>query len=168
MSLRFLVPSWLLLLLTLPFILVSSTSKTPDLQFSDVAADAGIQPTIHNGGPKKEWIAEANGNGAAWLDYDNDGRLDVLIVNGSNMERLHRIVAGSVLAPQRDGVFLYRNLGNGRFRDVTLEAHLSNPYWGTGANAVDYNNDGLTDILVTNIGVDLLYRNNGNGTFSEV
>src|SRR5262245_61532829 len=168
MSLRFLFLSWLLLSLTLPLILISSANQTPDIQFADVAADAGVQPTIHNGGPKKEWISEANGNGAAWLDYDNDGLLDVLIVNGSTMGQLQKIVSGGVIPPQEDGVFLYRNLGNGRFRNVTSEAHLGNAYWGTGANAIDYNNDGFTDILITNLGVDLLYRNNGNGTFSEV
>ena len=143
-------------------------SQSNEIQFVDVAAKAGVQPTIHNGGPDKKWIPEANGTGAAWLDYDNDGRLDLLIVNGSTMDELHRIVSGGEPRPQKDGIFLYRNLGNGRFRDVTSEARLVNSYWGTGANAVDYNNDGFTDILITNIGVDLLYRNNGNGTFSEV
>jgi hypothetical protein len=138
------------------------------IQFVDVASEAGIQPTIHNGGPEKRWIPEANGTGAAWLDYDNDGRMDLLIVNGSSLEQLQRIVTGQSTEPQSDGLFLYRNLGNSRFRDVTSEARLANSYWGTGANAADFDNDGFTDILITNIGRDLLYRNNGNGTFSEV
>ena len=99
-------------------------SPEKEIQFVDVASEAGVQPTIHNGGPDKKWIPEANGTGAAWLDYDNDGRLDLLIVNGSTMDELRGIVSGSAPRPQKDGVFLYRNLGNGRFRDVTSEARL--------------------------------------------
>src|SRR6185437_14270560 len=109
-----------------------------------------------------------NGSGAAWLDYDNDGWMDLLIVNGGNMQQLRKTIAGQKLEPAAGGVYLFHNLGNGRFEDVTQKAGLTNPYWGTGANAADYNNDGFTDILITTIGVDLLYRNNGNGTFSEV
>ncbi len=138
------------------------------IAFQDVAARSGIRAVMRCGSPAKNWIPEANGSGAAWLDYDNDGRLDLLIVNGSDLEDLKRIVAGQI-PPSRDGaVYLYRNLGSGRFEDVTARAGLANPYWGTGANAADFNNDGLPDILVTSIGRDLLYRNNGNGTFTEV
>lgn len=138
------------------------------IRFADVAAEAGIRAEMRCGGPEKRWIPEANGSGAAWLDYDNDGLMDLLIVNGSGMDDLRRIVGGSVPAPPRTGVYLFRNLGNGRFEDVTAKAGLSNNYWGTGANAADYDNDGYTDILITTIGRDLLYRNNGNGTFTEV
>jgi hypothetical protein len=143
-------------------------SQRNEIQFVDVAAEAGVQPTIHNGGPEKKWIPEANGTGAAWLDYDNDGRLDLLIVNGSTMDALPGIVSGTPPRPKQDGVFLYRNLGDSHFRDVTQAAGLVNSYWGTGANAADYDNDGFTDILITSIGVDLLYRNNRNGTFTEI
>ena len=143
-------------------------SQENEIQFVDIASEAGVQPTIYNGGPEKKWIPEANGNGAAWLDYDNDGRLDLLIVNGSSMDALPGIVSGSAPQLRKDGVFLYRNLGDGRFREVTQAAGLVNSYWGTGANAADYDNDGFTDVLITNIGVDLLYRNNRNGTFTEV
>ena len=143
-------------------------SQRNEIQFVDVASEAGVQPTIHNGGPEKKWIPEANGTGAAWLDYDNDGRLDLLIVNGSTMDALPGIVSGSPPQPRKDGVFLYRNLGDSRFREVTQAAGLVNSYWGTGANAGDYDNDGFTDIFITSIGVDLLYRNNRNGTFTEI
>ena len=137
-------------------------------QFSDVAEAAGIHAEMRCGGPEKRWIPEANGSGAAWLDYDNDGLIDLLIVNGATMEQLRRIVAGLPPASNPHGVYLFHNLGKGKFEDVTERAGLSNAYWGTGANAADYNNDGYTDILITNIGVDLLYKNNGNGTFTEV
>jgi hypothetical protein len=120
------------------------------------------------GGPEKKWIPEANGSGCAAFDYNDDGWLDLLIVNGSAMPRLMDIVAGRSLAPLKSSIYLYRNLGDGRFEDVTEAAGLVNPYWGTGANAADFNNDRRTDILVTNIGRDLLFQNNGDGTFKEI
>jgi enediyne biosynthesis protein E4 len=138
------------------------------LRFTDVAAQSGIHATMRCGGPEKRWIPEANGSGVAWLDYDNDGLMDLLIVNGGNMDRLRAVMAGQKTVPVPGSVYLFHNLGNGRFDDVTQRAGLVNPYWGTGANAADYNNDGLTDILITSIGVDLLYRNNGDGTFTEI
>ena len=138
------------------------------IHFREVASAGGVAARIHNGDPARHWIPEANGNGAAWLDYDNDGWMDLLIVNGADMDTFRMIVAGRTPLARNGGVYLYHNLGNGRFEDVTAKAGLANPYWGTGANAADYNNDGYTDILITTIGRDLLYRNNGDGTFTEV
>jgi enediyne biosynthesis protein E4 len=143
-------------------------SSEEKLAFTDVAAQAGIHAVMRCGGAEKRWIPEANGSGAAWLDYDNDGLPDLLIVNGGTMPQLREILAGKRPEAARGSVYLFHNLGNGRFEDVTEKAGLSDPYWGTGANAADFDNDGFTDILITNIGVDLLYRNNGNGTFTEV
>jgi hypothetical protein len=120
------------------------------------------------GGPEKRWIPEANGSGAAWLDYDNDGYLDLLIVNGGSMEQLRQTLADKPPIAIPGGVYLYHNLRNGHFEDATARAGLNNPYWGTGANAADYNGDGSIDILITTIGRDLLYKNNGDGTFTEV
>src|SRR6266852_7832248 len=148
--------------------ILALTGNTAAIEFADVAQRAGIRAELHCGGPEKRWIPEANGTGAAWLDYDNDGLMDLLIVNGSTIDDLREIVAGRVPPPRAGSLYLYHNLGNGRFEDATAKAGLTNPYWGTGANAVDFDNDGYTDILVTNIGVDLLFRNNGNGTFTEV
>lgn len=120
------------------------------------------------GGPEKRWIPEANGSGAAWLDFDRDGRMDLLIVNGSTLENLREIVAGKVPPARKGSLYLYHNLGNGRFEDVTDRAGLANPYWGAGAAVADFDNDGYPDILIANIGVDLLFRNNGDGTFTEI
>lgn len=152
----------------IPFAIVSLPNQESSIQFTDVATKAGIKANMRCGGPEKRWIPEANGSGVAWLDYDNDGLMDLLIVNGSEMQQLRRIIAGKTPTPPHDGVYLFKNLGNGRFEDVTEKAGLFNPYWGTGANAADFNNDGYTDILITTIGRDLLFKNNGDGTFTEV
>jgi hypothetical protein len=146
----------------------SSKGNNNPINLQDVAAASGIKASLRCGGRDKLWIPEGFGSGAAWLDYDNDGWMDLLIVNGSSMDQLRKIVSGTTPPPQKEGVYLYRNLGNGHFQDVTAKAGLFNPYWGTGANATDYDNDGFVDILITTIGIDLLFRNNHNGTFSEV
>ncbi len=148
-------------------VLIAAAAR-PQLEFSDVAASAGVRATLHNGDPARHWIPEANGGGVAWLDYDNDGLMDLLIVNGSDMDRLRQSLTGETPADRADGVYLFHNVGNGHFEDSTAKAGLANPYWGTGANAADYDNDGFVDILITTIGRDLLYHNNGNGTFTEV
>ena len=102
-------------------ILTLAGSKTA-IEFTEVATSAGIQAEMRCGGPEKRWIAEANGSGGAWLDYDNDGLMDLLIVNGSTMEQLRRIVAGRPLEPAKNGVYLFRNLGNGAFEELGEEA----------------------------------------------
>ena len=89
------------------------------------------------GGPEKRWIPEANGSGAAWFDFNNDGLMDLLIVNGSGMEELRSIVKG--VEPQRSktGVYLYKNLRNGKFEDVREEAGVYNNWWGCGPQKQD-------------------------------
>lgn len=147
--------------------LLSAVKESP-IRFENFAAKAGIHATLQHGGPEKKWIPEANGSGCAALDFDNDGLLDLLIVNGTTMEKLRETVAGHIPSNANSGVFLYHNLGEGRFEDVTMKAGLSSPYWATGANAADFDNDGNIDILITTIGIDLLFRNTGKGTFREV
>ena len=146
----------------------SSLGDTASIRLVNVAPQTGIDARISHGGPAKNWIAEANGSGVAVLDYDNDGWMDVLIVNGAAMEDLRRIMAGEAVSSPGPRIHLYRNRGDGKWEDVTNLAGLACPYWGTGANAADYDNDGDVDIFITTIGVDLLYRNDGGGRFTEI
>jgi hypothetical protein len=130
------------------------------IKLTDVAAQSGLTLLNVSGGPAKDYIIDEVGNGAAWFDYDNDGHLDVLIVNGSTRDRVKQ---GDPL------VALYRNDGKGHFGDVTIAAGLSRRGWGMGACVADYNNDGFDDVYVTTaLGPNVLYRNNGNGTFTDV
>lgn len=137
----------------------SSGDPAPSLRLVDVAAEAGVKLLNVCGGKQKDFILEADGNGAAFLDYDNDGDLDLFIVNGSTLEHFKR--GGDRLA------FLYRNGGDGRFSDVSRAAGLSQTGWGMGVCAGDYDNDGFQDLYVTAFGPNLLLHNSGDGTFSD-
>jgi len=131
------------------------------IRLVDVAAQSGLTLLNLCGGPDKDYIVDEVGSGAAWFDYDNDGDLDALIVNGSTRERLRK--GGDPL------VALYRNDGSGRFTDVTAASRLSRRGWGMGVCVADYNNDGFDDVYVTALmGPNALFRNNGNGTFTDV
>src|SRR5207247_7342642 len=83
------------------------------IRFQDVAGQSGIRAQMRCGGPEKKWIPEANGSGAAWLDYDRDGRMDLFIVNGSTIDDLRQIAAGKVPATRESSLYLYRNLRGG-------------------------------------------------------
>src|SRR5262245_47530305 len=127
--------------------------------FVDVDAKTGVTLMNICGGTSKDYIVEANGNGAAFFDYDNDGDMDILIVNGSTLET-YKKSGDPMLA-------LYKNNG-GTFVDVTREAGLVKRGWGMGACVGDYNNDGYQDFYLTAYGPNVLFRNNGDGTFSDV
>ena len=145
----------------------ASGAPADAIRLVDIAHEAGLTLQISHGGPSKRWIAEANGSGAAVLDYDDDGWMDILVVSGSTMGELRKITAGVRPPDSARRLYLFRNLEGRRFEDVTETSGLACPYWGTGANAADYDNDGDVDVLVTTIGRDLLYRNAGDGTFVE-
>ncbi len=130
--------------------------------FRDVTDRAGIKTIIVAGGAQKRYVVEVNGSGACWFDYNKDGYVDLYLVNGSSVEALQ----GKAKRPVSN--HLYRNNGNGTFSDVTQDAHVGGTAWGFGCVAADYDNDGQTDLLVTNFGNNALYHNNGNGTFSDV
>ena len=129
-----------------------------EARFTDVALQAGLtQPVIYGETDKKSVIVETVGCGAAFLDYDNDGWLDIFVLSGT---RLEGPVSG---ATNR----LYKNNRDGTFKDVTVEAGLVRTGWASSVTVGDYNNDGFEDIFVTYFGQNVLYRNNGDGTFTD-
>lgn len=127
--------------------------------FVDVSKAAGLtQPTLYGGVTSKRYILETIGCGCAFLDYDNDGWMDLLVLAGSSFTQ------PSKTASTR----LYRNNRDGTFRDVTAEAGLLLEGWSCGVCIGDYNNDGFADIFLTRWEHNVLYRNNGDGTFTDV
>jgi hypothetical protein len=131
----------------------------PFSKFTDIALSAGLTATMYYGIPEAvTYIVEEMGGGCAFLDYDNDGWMDIFILGG---RRLTDIPAD---ASNR----LYKNNRDGTFTDVTKKAGLWDAGWAVGVCVGDYNNDGFEDLFVTYYGQNKLYRNNGNGTFTDV
>ena len=124
-------------------------------RFVDITADVGID-FKHAGGIDKRVIPAVVGSGAAFADYDNDGDLDLYIVNSSTK---HDTGTGN---PRNA---LYQNNGNSTFTDVTNEAGVGNPVWGMGAAFADYDNDGDLDLYVANYKANAFFRNEGSGSF---
>ena len=129
--------------------------------FSDAAGELGLDLEFTYGGTEaKRYIIESNGSGLAFVDYDGDSKLDAFLVNGS---RLEGFPGGD--APSNR---LYRNVGEDGFEDVTASSGLRRSGWGSAVCAGDFDNSGTTDLFVAYWGPDALYRNNGDGTFSEI
>ena len=129
--------------------------------FTNVAREAGLDvTTIYGGQQSNKYLLETTGCGAAALDYDGDGWMDIFLVNGTTLEGFPK--------GQEPTNHLYRNKGNGTFEDVTKRAGLAASGWGQGACAGDYDNDGHEDLFVTYWGQNKLYRNTGDGTFEDV
>ncbi len=127
--------------------------------FTDVAASAGlIEPVIYGGLHRKDYIVETVGCGLAFLDYDNDGWLDLFVLSGSRMEN----------PPENATNRLYKNNRDGTFTDITEKAGLRRTGWASAVTVGDYNNDGFDDLFITYYGQNVLYRNNGDGTFTDV
>jgi hypothetical protein len=145
-----------------------SPAAEPRFHFVDMTAQSALAGFRHlSGNPReKRYILEVMSGGVCLFDYDADGLIDIYLVNGSTIDALRGKAKADPGAKSR----LYRNLGGGRFEDVTDRARVGNAgNWGMGATAADYDNDGRTDLFVTNaFGPDALYRNNGDGTFTDV
>ncbi|MGO8787201.1 MAG: CRTAC1 family protein [Terriglobia bacterium] len=135
----------------------------PGPWFTDVAEKAGLTTFRDTcGGPAKDYLLETMNGGVAIFDYNNDGLMDILLVNGSTFQLL-----GDPKLP-RTMSRLFRNNGDGTFTDVTLQSGLINTGWGQGVAAADYDNDGYVDVFITNFGSNALFHNNGDGTFTNV
>ncbi len=128
--------------------------------FVDAAQGAGLtSPIIYGGVERKRYIIETNGCGVAFFDYDGDGWMDVLLLNGTRLEGFPR--------GQAPTLRLYRNKRDGTFQEVTDRAGLRREGWASAVAVGDYDNDGREDFFVTYWGQNVLYRNNGDGTFAD-
>jgi enediyne biosynthesis protein E4 len=140
-----------------PFATIPSYSP----RFVDVAKEAGLaSKTVLIGHENKDFLLSTTGGGIALFDYDNDGWLDIFVVNGWGLKDFPK--------GEEPTNHLYRNNRNGTFTDVTEKAGLVRHGWGQGVCVGDYDNDGNLDLFVTYYGRNVLYHNNGNGTFTDV
>lgn len=137
-------------------------------KFTDITRQSGVDFLHRASHTQKKYLLETMGSGVALFDYDNDGRLDLFLVNGAKIndpEPLNGV-------PQKTGPEyfnrLYHQRKDGRFEDVTLQAGVQGTGYGMGVAAADYDNDGYEDLYVTGYGHNTLYHNNGNGTFTDV
>ena len=136
--------------------------KTGPIVFSEIAKQAGLTTWHHTMGTlEKKYILEATGSGVAFLDYDNDGWLDIYLVNGSTFNAWN----GKEPAPK---AALFHNNHDGTFTNVADKAGVTNERWGFGVAVGDYDNDGWPDMYVSNYGKNRLYHNNHDGTFTDV
>ena len=140
----------------------SSSEPVAGFHFTDVAAAAGLShaTNVFGGIDRKRFLLEEIGCGLALFDYDNDGWLDLFLVNGTRFEGV---------SPEHSPTnFLFHNNRDGSFTDVTAKAGLIRSGWGQGCCVGDYDNDGYDDLVVTYWGGIALYHNNGDGTFTDV
>ncbi len=136
--------------------------KTGPIIFEDISEKAGLNKWTHKmGTPAKDYIIETKGSGVCLIDYDNDGWLDIYMVNGSTLDAL----SGKETPPH---AALFHNNHDGTFTDVSAKSGVTNDRWGFGCAVADYDNDGWPDLYVSNFGKNRLYHNNHNGTFTDV
>ncbi len=156
----FLLP---ILILVVSCIALPSTAKNR-IHFTEQTQQAGIDFKHANGASQHKYLPETMGSGGLFFDYDNDGHLDIYLVNSGTLDR--------DMQHQRhpnEMNILYRNSGDGTFVDVTVAAGLQhNQGYGMGCISADYDNDGDADLYLANFGPNQLYRNNGDGTFTDV
>ncbi|MBZ5621541.1 MAG: CRTAC1 family protein [Acidobacteriia bacterium] len=137
----------------------ASTAPDPGCRLVDVTTPAGIDFHHNSGAFGEKYLPETMGPGCAFLDYDGDGWLDILIVNGCDWPGHKR---------RRSTLRLYRNNRDGTFTDATEQAGLAVEMYGMGVAIADYNNDGFADLLITAVGQNRLFRNTGRGRFIDV
>ena len=145
----------------------SSPNKPPVINeefFQSIGQDIGLDFKHSIGADHMENIIESVGGGAAFLDYDQDGYMDIYVCSGTWIKGFSKSEKPKILPTNH----LYRNMQNGTFEDVTEKAKVGGPWYSMGVTVGDFNNDGFPDIYVSNNGPNTLYKNNGNGTFSNV
>jgi hypothetical protein len=150
--------AWLLGLLVFSALSRNGVAQQ-SITFADITAQSGIHFIHNNGAFGKKYLPETMGPGCAFIDYDNDGWPDILLINGEDWPGHAK--AGAT-TPK-----LYHNNQDGTFTDVTRKAGLAVPMFGMGVAVGDYDNDGFDDIFITALGQSHLFHNNGNGTFSD-
>jgi hypothetical protein len=128
------------------------------LVFTDITTQSGITWRRNNGADGRKLLPESIGGGGAFLHADEDGRLDLLLVNARDWKRTQRKTVHG----------LFRNLGGGRFADIAARSGLDVEMYGMGAAVADYDNDGREDVYITGVGGDRLFHNEGRGRFSNV
>ncbi len=136
------------------------SQDSPPPKFEDISAQAGLT-TWHIGAPEKRYIVESTSGGVGFIDCDNDGKLDVLMVGGSNVDH-YRQNGGDPM------IRLFHQDENLHFTDITEAAGLTRKGWGMSVSVMDFDNDGWQDIYVTGYGGNVLYRNLGNCKFEDV
>jgi hypothetical protein len=140
----------------------SSSAEIPAVTFTDVTVAANIHFSHHNGARGEKLLPETMGGGVAFFDFDNDDRQDLLFVNSSDWP-------GRGTAEAKPATMaLYRNLGGGRFEDVTAGSGLDVTMYGMGTAVGDFDNDGRVDVFLTGVGGNRLFRNEGGGKFRDV
>lgn len=137
-------------------------AEVPAAKFTDVTAASGIRFAHFSGAEGEKLLPETMGGGVAFLDFDNDGDQDLFFVNGAPWPWAKNPPA------KKPTHSLFRNEGGGKFTDVTAGSGLDVTSYGMGAACGDFDNDGLTDILISNVGRNLLFRNLGGGKFQDV
>lgn len=156
--------TWVMLL-TLSALFLQSSAKQLGVRFTDVTRKSGIDFIYTFGDYHYENILESSGSGVTVFDYNNDGLMDLFMMNGTYIYGVSD-EGGKVFRQTPDR--LYRNEGNGRFTEVSELAGLNDTIWSMAAGAIDYDNDGDEDLFLLNYGPNRFFRNNGEGTFSDI
>jgi len=147
-------------LLVLLLLAAAGTVPSP-VQMRDNATAAGLVFTLENGATPEKYLPETMTGGIAAFDYDNDGRIDIFFTNGAEFPAMRK-------SSPKYWNRLFRNLGDGRFQDVTAQAGLQGEGYSIGASAADFDGDGFIDLFVAGVNGNHLYRNSGKGTFQDV
>jgi hypothetical protein len=136
------------------------SGEIPPAPFKNITAEAGVRFQHETGAAGEKLLPETMGGGVAFFDFNNDGKPDLLFVNSGSLPGASGISTRTLT--------LYKNLGNGKFQDVSSESGLTASFYGMGVATADYDNDGWVDVFVTAVGENHLFRNDGSGHFTEV